>query len=211
MSCTTIRKKNGNSFYPQVAGHQPADCRNRLVSPHITAVAMSGVRKPEKCLLNTTLNFSEQKIMEVLVYVLHLIWIYPARTTLKRVQNLNVLYYKEKMRLPKFTPSRLVYTMVGNYQLVIVDGNVSVTTRQCRKGVKSCYTSNQPMYTVLLKLLQYYKTPTATCFEPYCPITRQHAAAIYNFVLPDDGKITPEINSSWYFLNIIAVLITLCA
>jgi hypothetical protein len=72
-------------------------------------------------------------------------------------------------------------------------------------------TPKQPMHTILVNLQQYYKTPTATCFDLYCPITTEHAALLYNCVLPDDGILTPETNRSWYFSNIIAVLIKLCA
>jgi hypothetical protein len=129
VSCgLSVRKENGNSCYPQVAGLQTADCRNRLLSSCNTAVAVSGVRKPEKCLLNTTLNFSEQKIMQVLVYVLHLIWIYLARTTLRRVQNLNVLYCQKKMRLSTFKVRGWFTLWWEIYQLEIVAVNVSVAT-----------------------------------------------------------------------------------
>jgi hypothetical protein len=105
--------------------------------------------------------------------------------------NLNVLYCKKKMRLSKFTPSRLMYTVVGN----LSTGYCCCKCFCCnmivhevrRKRVKCHYTSNRQLHTVLLKLQRYYKTPTLTYFEPYYPITREHAAVIYNCVLPDDG------------------------
>ena len=85
----SVRRRNGNSLYPELAGHQTADCRNRLLCSYDSAVAMRGVREPEKCLLNTTLNIFEHKMMQVLVYLLHSIWIYLKRTTFKRIRNLN--------------------------------------------------------------------------------------------------------------------------
>jgi hypothetical protein len=121
VSClVSVRKKNGNSFYPQVAGHQTADCRNRLLSPYNTAVARSGVRTPEKCLLTPL-----ETCLQVLVYVLHFIWIYLARTTLKTVQNLNVFYCKKKWGFQS-SPLRGWFALWWKmYHLEMVDGNVS--------------------------------------------------------------------------------------
>ena len=95
------------------------------------------------------------------------------------------------MRLSKFTPSRLMYTVVGN----LSTGYCCCKCFCCnmivhevrRKRVKCHYTSNRQLHTVLLKLQRYYKTPTLTYFEPYYPITREHAAVIYKCVHPDDG------------------------